>query len=460
MNRPSLVVIGDCLLDRDVEGDVERLSPDAPVPVLDERLLTSRPGGAGLAAALASADGWPVTLVTALADDSAGLELRLLLAEHGVELVDLGLEGATPEKIRLRAGTRSLMRLDRGGARARIGSPDGALLGLLSDAGTVLVSDYGRGVAAQEDVLRALTACVDAVPVVWDPHPRGAAPPPAVTIATPNDAETRRLHPEPGGDGLADAAERALALRERWRARSLCLTRGAAGALHVREGRAPLAVPAPSVRGGDPCGAGDRFASRVAERLAEGADSDAAVVDAVECAAAFVAAGGAASLAAGGATGSPSGEHAVGAVGLARSVRAAGGTVVATGGCFDLLHAGHVRTLNAARRLGDCLIVCVNSDSSVARLKGPERPLVTEADRASVLRALGCVDEVLVFDEDTPEKALELLRPHLWVKGGDYRGSKLPEEEALRRWGGRAVLVPFVEGRSTTRIIEEAAYRA
>jgi D-beta-D-heptose 7-phosphate kinase / D-beta-D-heptose 1-phosphate adenosyltransferase len=147
-------------------------------------------------------------------------------------------------------------------------------------------------------------------------------------------------------------------------------------------------------------------------------------------------------------------------VGLARSVRAAGGTVVATGGCFDLLHAGHVRTLNAARRLGDCLIVCVNSDSSVARLKGPERPLVTEADRTSVLRALGCVDEVLVFDEDTPEKALELLRPHLWVKGGDYRGSKLPEEQALRRWGGRAVLVPFVEGRSTTRIIEEAAYRA
>jgi D-beta-D-heptose 7-phosphate kinase / D-beta-D-heptose 1-phosphate adenosyltransferase len=460
MSRPSLVVIGDCMLDRDVEGEVERLSPDAPVPVLDERRLTSRPGGAGLAAALASSDGWPVTLVTALADDGAGLELRLLLAEHGVELVDLGLEGATPEKIRLRAGARSLMRLDRGGARARIGPPDGALPGLLRKAATVLVADYGRGVAAQEGVLRALRACVDEVPLVWDPHPRGPGPPPGVTIATPNDAETRRLQPEPGGDGLAEASERALALRDRWSARSLCLTRGAAGALHVREGRAPLAVPAPSVRGGDACGAGDRFASRVAERLAEGADTDVAVVDAVECAAAFVAAGGASSVAAGGATGTPSGEHAVGAVALARSVRAAGGTVVATGGCFDLLHAGHVRTLNAARRLGDCLIVCVNSDDSVARLKGPERPLVTEADRVSVLMALACVDQVLVFHEDTPEKALELLRPHLWVKGGDYCGSTLPEEEALRRWGGRAVLVPFVEGRSTTRIIEEAAYRA
>jgi D-beta-D-heptose 7-phosphate kinase / D-beta-D-heptose 1-phosphate adenosyltransferase len=460
MSRPSLVVVGDCLLDRDVEGDVERLSPDAPVPVLDERRLSSRPGGAGLAAALVAADGWPVTLVTALADDGAGLELRLLLAEHGVELVDLGLEGATPEKIRLRAGTRSLIRLDRGGARGRIGPADGAVGGVLSGAGAVLVADYGRGVAAQEGVLQALNACADEIPMVWDPHPRGPGPPPGVTIATPNDAEARRLVPDPPGDGLAEASERALALRERWKARSLCLTRGAAGALYVQDGRAPLAVPAPSLRGGDPCGAGDRFASRVAERLAEGAEGDSAVVDAVECAAAFVAAGGASAVAAAPVAEPPSGQRAPGAVGLAGSVRAGGGTVVATGGCFDLLHAGHVRTLDAARRLGDCLIVCMNSDSSVARLKGPDRPLVTEADRASVLMALSCVDEVLVFDEDTPEKALELLRPHLWVKGGDYRGSRLPEEEALRRWGGRAVLVPYVEGRSTTRIIEEAAYRA
>jgi D-beta-D-heptose 7-phosphate kinase / D-beta-D-heptose 1-phosphate adenosyltransferase len=460
MSPPSLVVVGDCLLDRDVEGDVERLSPDAPVPVLDERRLSSRPGGAGLAAALAAADGWSVTLVTALADDGAGLELRLLLAEHGVEVVDLGLEGATPEKIRLRAGTRSLMRLDRGGARARIGPVDGALRDTFGQAATVLVADYGRGVAAQDGVVRALGACLGNVPVVWDPHPRGLAPPPGVTIATPNDAETRRLEPEPAGEGLAEAAERALALRARWQARSLCLTRGAAGALHVRQDRAPLAVPAPPVSGGDPCGAGDRFASRLAERLAEGAETDAAVVDAVECAAAFVAAGGASTVTAGrsGATGPQ--QQSPGALHLARRVRAAGGTVVATGGCFDLLHAGHVRTLNAARRLGDCLVVCLNSDSSVARIKGADRPLVTEADRASVLMALGCVDEVLVFDEDTPEQALELLRPHVWVKGGDYRGSRLPEEQALRGWGGRAVLVPYVEGRSTTRIIEEAAFRA
>jgi rfaE bifunctional protein nucleotidyltransferase chain/domain len=132
---------------------------------------------------------------------------------------------------------------------------------------------------------------------------------------------------------------------------------------------------------------------------------------------------------------------------------------VATGGCFDLLHAGHVQTLQAARRLGDALVVCLNSDASVRRLKGADRPLVPQRDRAAVLQALGCVDAVLVFDEDTPERALERLRPQIWVKGGDYRGAALPEERVLRRWGGRAVLVPYVEGRSTTRLIEEAACR-
>ena len=127
-------------------------------------------------------------------------------------------------------------------------------------------------------------------------------------------------------------------------------------------------------------------------------------------------------------------------------VRAPGGTVVATGGCFDLLHAGHVRTLEAARALGDCLIVCLNSDASVRRLKGPDRPLVGQDDRAAVLRALACVDAVAVFEEDDPRAVLRELRPHVWAKGGDYAVADLPEAATLAEWGGRAVLVP-VRGR-------------
>jgi D-beta-D-heptose 7-phosphate kinase / D-beta-D-heptose 1-phosphate adenosyltransferase len=126
---------------------------------------------------------------------------------------------------------------------------------------------------------------------------------------------------------------------------------------------------------------------------------------------------------------------------------------VAAGGCFDLLHAGHVRLLEAARALGDCLVVCLNSDASVRRLKGPGRPVVPEADRAEVLHSLGCVDAVAIFGEDTPAAALERLRPHLFVKGGDYGARDLPEADVLARWGGQAVLVPYLEGRSTTSLL-------
>jgi len=129
---------------------------------------------------------------------------------------------------------------------------------------------------------------------------------------------------------------------------------------------------------------------------------------------------------------------------------------VATGGCFDLLHAGHVATLRAARRLGDCLVVCLNSDDSVRRLKGPDRPLVSRDDRVAVLSALDCVDGVLVFDEDTPVEVLDVLRPHVWVKGGDYVAGTLPEDEVLARWSGRSVVVPYLPGRSTTGLVVRA----
>ena len=127
--------------------------------------------------------------------------------------------------------------------------------------------------------------------------------------------------------------------------------------------------------------------------------------------------------------------------------------MVATGGCFDLLHTGHVHLLDEARRLGDCLIVFVNSDDSVARLKGPTRPVVAQSDREAMLLALRSVDAVLVFDEDTPERALRLLQPDIFVKGGDYSLTDLPEAAVVRSWGGHAVTVPYLAGRSTTTLI-------
>ena len=464
MTRP-LAVVGDALLDRDLEGQVDRICPDAPVPVVDELVQTSRPGGAGLAAALAAADGRPVTLVTALARDGGGRELAELLALCGVAVVDLGLDGRTPEKVRVRSGGQSLVRLDHGSRRpGRVGpcseEATRAMRGAVGRAGAVLVADYGRGVAAEPGLRELLEHLSPRTPVVWDPHPRSPEPVPGVRLATPNRSEAAALVDGPPSEEVAAVTHRARALARRWRASAVAVTLGPGGALLVNGDGPPLVVPAPPVSGGDPCGSGDRFASSAAGLLADGALPSEAVAGAVASASAFVAAGGA------GAfrpprpcrdvvpTGGTASRHERGrADDVVMRVRARGGTVVATGGCFDLLHAGHVSTLEAARGLGDCLVVCLNSDASVRRLKGPDRPLVPQEDRVAVLSALACVDAVVVFDEDTPEAVLERLRPDLFAKGGDYAVGELPEAAAMSRWGGEVVILPYLEGRSTTGLL-------
>ncbi|MGC4869823.1 PfkB family carbohydrate kinase [Micromonospora sp. DT53] len=476
--RGPVVVLGDTLLDRDVEGVVNRLCPDSPVPVLDETTATDRPGGAGLAAVFAAAQGAEVVLVTALADDAGGARLSALLSAAGVQVYPLALAGATPEKIRLRARGRVLLRHDRGGTSGEPGQPSDEVLRVIAAASAVLVSDYGRGVARQPALRDALAAT--RAPVVWDPHPRGPAAVPGVHLATPNESEVRELVPAlPGASRLATASRGAQGLRRRWRAGAVAVTLGGDGALLCHAGSTPLVVPTPGSAEGDTCGAGDRFAAAASLALAQGALVSEAVQVAVAEASAYVAGGGVAAalppagppVRARSAPGSralqpgPRGRAVADRVGVAAvatllgEVRAAGGTVVATGGCFDLLHAGHVATLEAARQLGDCLIVCLNSDGSVARLKGPDRPVQSEGDRSRLLAALSCVDAVLVFDEPTPAAALSWVRPDVWVKGGDYATgggdatAGLPEAEVLRRWGGNTVVVPYLDGRSTTDLI-------
>jgi rfaE bifunctional protein nucleotidyltransferase chain/domain/rfaE bifunctional protein kinase chain/domain len=458
-----LVVVGDALLDRDLDGRVERLAPDAPVPVVEGVEELPRPGGAGLAAALAAAAGHEVTLVCALGADAAGRRLRDLLSGAGVRVCDLGLRGATPEKVRVRASGHPLVRLDLGSEEPRgCGPLTDAAREALDAADAVLVSDYGRGVPAEPTVRSALAGLAAGTPVVWDPHPRGPAPVAGVLLATPNAAEAGVAA---GGDAQpADVEAAARSLARRWAAAEVCVTLGDKGALLVTSDPAlpPLAIPAAPVTAGDPCGAGDRFAATAAGALATGALPSQAVRAAVAAASAFVAQGGAAAAARRGFGAAPNGSRTTGsnrapeadASRLAARVRGGGGAVVATGGCFDLLHAGHVRMLEAARALGDCLIVCLNSDASVARLKGPDRPIVAEADRAAVLSGLRCVDAVVVFGEDDPGAVLRTLCPHVWAKGGDYAPADLPERQVLEEWGGRVVIVPYVAGHSTTQLIE------
>jgi rfaE bifunctional protein nucleotidyltransferase chain/domain/rfaE bifunctional protein kinase chain/domain len=459
MSRPRLVIVGDTLLDRDIEGTVRRIAPDAPAPVLDEEQMRDRPGGAGLAALLAVGHGCDVALVTALADDAGGARLGELLTAAGVQVYALPLPGATPEKIRLRARGQVLLRLDRGGAPQPPGEASEAVLDVLRDASAILVSDYGRGVARQVQLRAALEA--GKAPVVWDPHPNGPPPVPNVRLVTPNVGEVLAMSGDAGGGSVLTVAQRAgQLLRQRWRAGAVVVTCGADGAVLCHSGPTPLAVPAPSSAEGDTCGAGDRFAATAALALAAGSLVSEAVQEAVASATAYVAAGGVA-VALAPEPPAPAKPERLGADAAGRvvaDVRARGGTVVATGGCFDLLHIGHLATLQAARKLGDCLIVCLNSDDSVRRLKGADRPLTAETDRSRLLAALDCVDAVVVFDDLTPEPVLAWLRPDIWVKGGDYAdgGPDLPEADLVRRWGGRTVIVPYLTGRSTTRTIAAA----
>lgn len=447
----GLVVVGDCLLDIDLVGAANRLSPDAPVPVVDVADELVRPGGAGLAARLAHADGAAVQLLTALADDSDAARLRAALAP--VPVLASASPAATPVKTRVRSGDRSITRFDRGGPAAADVPVTAAMLDALGAADAVLAADYGRGLLANPVLREALTALARHVPVVWDPHSRGPQPVPGCWLVVPNLAEARAAvgRDVGGANQLAEAARLAGELRRRWRSRAVAVTLGSAGALLDR-GEVPVAVPAPSVTVTDPCGAGDRLAVTAATALWHGASVDEALDRAVSSAADFLARGGVSAL---GAQDAPAPSDSARTV--VRRTRAAGGTVVATGGCFDLLHTGHLRTLRAARALGDCLIVCLNSDRSVRRLKGTERPINHEADRAELLASLECVDAVVLFDTDTPEPLLTELRPDIWVKGGDYSVDSLSEVDTVRSWGGRVVVVPYHGGRSTTRLANALA---
>lgn len=442
-----IVIVGDSMLDVDIEGTATRLSPEAPVAVVDAQRMWRRPGGAGLAAVLAARAGGDVVLVTAVSDDADGRVLVDLLTSAGVRVIGLPMDGTTVCKTRIRAAGQSMLRLDHGDGTAANAPIPEAAAEVVEGAGAICVADYGRGVTSHPDVRSLLTRAAQSIPVVWDPHPRGAAPTTGCWLVTPNDAEAER-HP-------------AESMRIEWQARAVSVTLGSRGALLVTgEANAYIPVsPASAGGSGDTCGAGDRFAVAAAIAMAEGEGVHSAVTAAVDAASRFVAAGGAAAVSspailAGINRGTSDSEAITGDVDTVRSrLRARGGTLVATGGCFDLLHTGHVRQLRQARALGDALVVLLNSDDSVRTLKGPRRPVVRAEDRARVLSALACVDAVIVFDDLSPELTLERLRPDIWVKGGDYTEADLPEAGVVRRHGGEVVLLPTIPGYSSSNLI-------
>ncbi|KNX38701.1 PfkB family carbohydrate kinase [Luteipulveratus halotolerans] len=443
-----LVVVGDVLLDRDLCGHVDRVCPDAPAPVLDVDDTCEGPGGAGLAALLCRTPGTRVTLIAPFADDEPGRHLRAALDAAGIDVVPLAQSGTTRVKTRLRARSHSVARVDEGGPASPAGGELPARAAdVVRTADVVLVADYGAGTTAHaglRELLSARTGGRRPGLVVWDPHPRGADPVPGCAVVTPNLSEATRAV----GDD-ATPAELARTLRARWQVQAVCVTAGGEGAWLATASAEPFFAPTTADATGDSCGAGDRFAATLAQQLARGASPAEATTAAVARATDWVRAGGTETYRAGSHAPDPTPQ----ASAVVADVRARGGTVVATGGCFDVLHPGHLASLQAARALGDALVVLLNSDDSVRRLKGPGRPVQTVGDRAEVLRALAGVDEVVVFDGDDPREALATIRPDVWAKGGDYDASSMPEAELVRSWGGRVVLLPYLRGRSTTGLL-------
>jgi len=459
----DVLVVGDVLLDRFIEGRVTRISREAPVPVLKFGSARAHPGAACNVAANILATGGAVTLVGLTGDDAAAAELGELC--RGFRRLTARLiadpSRQTTVKTRYLSGWQQLLCIDEEDSRPAAPAIRDALVkaasAAIATAKAVVISDYGRG-ALDDVAIRALIAAArkDGKPVVVDPRRADAQVFAGATVITPNIEEMLAF------SGIrVDTDEAAVAACQRVldtvAIDAVLVTRGAGGMTLVeRGGKAPLHVPAETHRVFDVTGAGDTVAATIASVLAIGAPLADAVRLANTAAGIVVAKPGTA-------TAHPQElRQALGAAkgdGVALRAEAAehvrlwknlGLKVGFTNGVFDLLHRGHLHSLEQAKRRVDRLVVGVNSDASVRKLKGPDRPVQDEMARAAVLAALRHVDLVVVFGEDTPEELIRALKPDLLFKGADYAGQEIPGGAFVKANGGAVEFLPLIEGYSTT----------
>ena len=481
--EPLVVVIGDCILDRWTVGEAERVSREAPAPVVRVTETIAVPGGAANTAVNARALGARVRMVGLIGDDEAGRVLRDRLDAAGVDTEHLVVvEGATTTtKSRVVGGDRVVVRVDELAATptaehgTRLGE---AVARAIRCADAAVVCDYGLGVQAS-DVVPMLDRDRPGA-VVVDAHDLTRWAALAPDLVTPNAGEAAALLGRELGVGseraaAVDAARRDVLDRTGARAAVVTLDRDGTVLLEPgaeRDGTRPTADRAFRTRATpaseqQASGAGDTFCAAATVALAVRAPLRDAVSVAQAAADVVVREAGTSVCSAAALLESVTAPAAtvVDHDELADAVERArqdGRRVVFTNGCFDVVHRGHTTYLRQARDLGDLLVVALNDDDSVRRLKGPERPINPAEDRAGVLAALACVDLVTVFATDTPIPLIERLRPEVYVKGGDYSPEMLRETEVVRGYGGEVVMVDYVPEHSTSAVvrrIREAAQR-
>ncbi|MGD2081630.1 MAG: bifunctional D-glycero-beta-D-manno-heptose-7-phosphate kinase/D-glycero-beta-D-manno-heptose 1-phosphate adenylyltransferase HldE [Chromatiales bacterium] len=457
-----VLVVGDIMLDRYWYGDSERISPEAPVPVVHVRSEEERLGGAGNVAANVAALGGQAAVVALVGEDTAAGRLEALLAERGCGAALMRVPAApTISKLRVVSRHQQLIRLDFEQDFRGVRTPD--LLKRfeerLDGCDAVVLSDYGKGTLGDPQALigRARAA---GKPVIVDPKRRDFAAYHGAALVTPNLGEFRAA----GGAGESDEEIAASGgrLLHASGIDNLLVTRSERGMTLLPRDGEPLHLPARAREVFDVTGAGDTVVAAMAAGMAAG-------LTLAECASlANTAAGlvvgrlGTAAVgieelerelgAAAGAAHGVVGEARL--IELARQARARGERVVITNGCFDLLHPGHVGYLEKAAELGDRLVVAVNDDDSVRRLKGAGRPVNALNQRMAVLAGLRAVDWVVPFSEDTPERLICAVRPDVLVKGGDYRPAQIAGARCVQETGGQVVVLDYVEGCSTSAVID------
>lgn len=455
-------MVGDVMLDRYWYGATSRISPEAPVPVIKVGEIEERPGGAGNVALNIAALGGGATVQGFTGDDEAADSLQTSLTGHGVHCRFIRIPGnATITKLRVISRHQQLIRLDfeKGFAGVDAERLLEAYRRALREADVVILSDYGKG------TLHEATALIEHArnarkPVLVDPKGADFSRYRGATAITPNQAEFEAVAGFCGNeDDLITRGERMLAGLE---LEALLITRGEKGMLLLRAGRESLNFATHARDVFDVTGAGDTVIGVLGAALAAGLDFSEATGLANAAAGLVVRKLGTATVSVQELSAAmheheplPRGilsEQQL--IPLLDQARANGERVVMTNGCFDILHAGHVAYLSKAAQLGDRLVVAVNDDDSVRRLKGLPRPVNPVAQRMAVLAGLESVDWVVPFTEDTPLRIIEALRPDILVKGGDYRPEHIVGGKSVRDTGGEVVVLEYIDGCSTSQIID------
>jgi D-beta-D-heptose 7-phosphate kinase/D-beta-D-heptose 1-phosphate adenosyltransferase len=462
-----VLVLGDVMLDRFIYGDVERVSPEAPIPVVKYRSQKAMAGGAGNVACNIVALGGEAVLVGIVGQDGAAGELKEILDRAGISHDLLGSPRRTTVKVRFVARGQQLLRSDEedpvpadeiAERVARIACR------WIGGCDAVVLSDYAKGTLTPGVLKQVIAAARKAgIPVVVDPKHRDLSRYAGATIVTPNRGEVAvSTGIDPSDD---DAAVQAgLVAREQSQADAVLVTRGAEGMTLV-EGRVASHFRSTAKQVFDVSGAGDTVVATLSLALAHGVDMDQATRLANMAAGIAVSKAGTATVSRTELTdetlasdremeGASSLERACRAVELWRST---GLRIGFTNGCFDLLHPGHIHLLQQARAACDRLVVGINSDASVRLLKGPSRPVQDERARASILANLRQVDLVVVFGESTPIELIKALRPDVLVKGADYSKEEVVGGDIVESYGGRVLLADLLKGHSTTATVRAMA---